>query len=110
MNLDKQDCIESIVHTLDRASTWRKTLIVKFPKDAGNLRAVAMLDQLAVDAAGKTNEQFGRLKNHFGWASGVWRDGLCEVARQIGFSRRSKDFDSFVDAVVALVSSPSVAA
>jgi hypothetical protein len=57
-----------------------------------------------------TDAQFSRLKPHFGWASGVWRDGLCEVARQIGFSRRSKDFDSFVDAVVALVSSPSVAA
>jgi hypothetical protein len=81
MNLDKQNCVESIVHTLDRASKWRKTLVVKYPKDPGNLRAVKMLDQLAIDAAGMTEEQFSRLKPHFGWASGVWRDGLCEVAR-----------------------------
>jgi cyclopropane fatty-acyl-phospholipid synthase-like methyltransferase len=107
---DKQDCIESIVHALNRSEVWRTKLMVKYPADTGNLRAAKMLKQLAVDAASMTDEQWKKLEPHFCWSSGIWRNGLSEAARQVGFGHRARDFHSFVNALVLHVAQPSVAA
>jgi hypothetical protein len=106
---DKQDCIESIVHALNRCAVWRTKLMVKFPNDSSNIRAAKMLNQLAIDAAGMTEAQWNKLESHFCRSSGVWRNGLSEAARQVGFGHRARDFDSFVNALVLHVAQ-SVAA
>jgi hypothetical protein len=111
MNLnDKQDCIESIVHALNRGEAWRTKLMVKFPNDPGNIRAAKMLNQLALDAASMTDEQWSKLESRFNWSSGIWRNGLSEAARQVGFGHRARDFESFVNALVLHVAPSSVAA
>jgi hypothetical protein len=83
---DKRDCVESIVHALNRSSAWRTSLIVKFPNDPGNIRSAKMLEQLAVDAASMTAEQWSDLEPHFCWSSGLWRNALSDTARQVGFA------------------------
>jgi hypothetical protein len=110
MNDNKQDCIESIIYTLNRTATWRKGMAIKYPNDPGNNRAVKMLDQLAVDAASMTEEQWSKLEPQFSWASGVWRNGVSEAARNVAFGHRARDFDSFVKAIVLHMAQSSVAA
>jgi hypothetical protein len=110
LNDNKQDCVESIVHALNRSEVWRTKLMVKYPADTGNLRAAKMLNQLAVDAVNMTDEQWSKLEPHFCWSSGVWRNGLSEAARQVGFGHRARDFGSFVNALVLHVAPSSVAA
>jgi hypothetical protein len=97
---DKQDCIESIARILERTSAWRRSTAAKFPGDERNIKAAEMLDQLAIDAAKLTDEQFNDLQPFFGWSSPTWRAGLVEAARLVAFAHRSKSFDSFVRAVV----------
>jgi hypothetical protein len=53
MNLEKQDCIESIVHALNRGEVWRTKLMVKLPNDSGNIRAARMLNQEAQGEAAR---------------------------------------------------------
>jgi hypothetical protein len=108
---EKNDCIESIHSVLDRTSTWRKSLTVRWPDDPRNARAAARLDQLAADAANLTDEQWADLKSHYNWASTVWRDTLNQTARQVGFHHRSGDLDYFIKALAHNLSvSKSVAA
>jgi hypothetical protein len=97
---DKNDAAEYIIRVLEHKSAWRKAITAKFPDDPRNERAADRLDQLAVEAAGMTDDQFAALKPYFGWASVAFRDSLSQVARQIGFHHRGKDFASFVAALV----------
>jgi hypothetical protein len=106
---DRNDCVESIVRALERTSTWRKSLSDKFD-DPRNKRAALTLDQLAIDAAGMTDAEWARLKDHYAWTSLAWRNGLTEATRQIGFHNRRRDFESFIAALVNEVSLSSVAA
>jgi hypothetical protein len=69
-----------------------------------------MLHQLAIDAASLTEEQFTDLKPHFGWSSQIWRDGLVQAARLVGFAHRNTTFDSFVRTVVRHLPTSRVAA
>jgi hypothetical protein len=96
---DKQDCIESIVRGLERTSAWRKAISANF-NDPRNKRAAATLDQLAIDAAGMTDDQWASLKDQYSWTSLAWRNSLTQVTRQIGFFNRHRDFKSFVAALV----------
>jgi hypothetical protein len=107
---DKQDCIESIARILEKTSAWRRSTAAKFPDDPRNIKAAEMLDQLAIDAANLTDDQWTDLQTHFGWASQTWRDGLVQAARLIGFSHRNNSFDSFVRAVVRQLPSQRLAA
>jgi hypothetical protein len=91
---DKQDCIESIAKILEKTSAWRRSTAAKYPDDPRNINAAEMLDQLAIDAAQLTDDQWTDLQTHFGWASQTWRDGLVQAARLVGFAHRSKSFDS----------------
>lgn len=83
-NNEKQDCIESIVRGLERTSAWRKAISANF-NDPRNMRAVATLDQLAIDAARMNDAQWASLKAHYAWTSLAWRNSLTQVTRQIGF-------------------------
>jgi hypothetical protein len=109
-NDNKLDCVESIVRVLERTSAWRKAITINFPDDPRNMRAVNILDQLAIDAANLTDDQWADLRTHFGWASMPWRDSLSQTARQVGFHHRAKDLNSFVSALVQQLSLSSVAA
>jgi hypothetical protein len=98
---EKNDAVEYIVRVLEQKSDWRKSLAARFPDDPRNLRSSDRLDQLAVEAAEMTDEQFAALKPYFGgWASVAFRDALSQVSRQIGFQHRAKDFESFVKTLV----------
>jgi hypothetical protein len=107
---DKNDAVEYIIRVLEQKSAWRKAITAKFPDDPRNKRASDRLDQLAVEAAGMTDDQFAALKPYFGWASVAFRDAMSQVARQVGFHHRTKDFASFVAALVHELSLSSVAA
>ena len=98
---DLQDCVESIVRILEQTSAWRRKTAAKFPDDsARNIKAAEMLDQLGIDAASLTDEQFSDLRPHFGWSSQIWRDGLVSAAKMVGFAHRNTNFASFVRTVV----------
>jgi len=43
---------------LERTSVWRKAITANFPNDPRNLRAPKTLDQLAVNVANLTDEQW----------------------------------------------------
>lgn len=111
MNNDKEECIESISKTLERAAAWRRSLTVRWPGDPRNVRASTWLDQLAADVVNLTDEQFATLQPHYNWASTIWRDTLNQTARQVGFHHRSDDLDYFIKALAQNLSvSKSVAA
>jgi hypothetical protein len=97
---DKQDCVESIARILEQTSAWRTKTAAKFPRDERNTKAAEMLDQLAIDAANLTDDQWTDLQKHFGWASQTWRDGLVQAARSVGFAHRNTNFASFVRSIV----------
>jgi hypothetical protein len=113
MNEQKQDCSDSIAHELRGTAKWRKVTSARYPDDSfRNLRAAETLNKLATDAANLTDEQWLYLKPYFGgWASETWRNGLTQAARQIGFSHRGKDLESFISVLARQMSqSSSVAA
>jgi alkylhydroperoxidase family enzyme len=97
---DKQDCIDSIVRILEQTSAGRRKTAAKFPGDERNTKAAKLLDQLAIEAASLTDEQFSDLRPHFGWSSQIWRDGLVQAARSVGFAHRKTNFASFVRSIV----------
>jgi len=101
---DKQDCIDSIAKVLERTAAWRKAISVNFPDDPRNMRAAETLEKLAVDVTNLTDEQWFDLKPHFGWASGIWRNGLAQAARSVGFHHRAKDFNFFAKVLVQQLS------
>jgi hypothetical protein len=105
--VDKQDAVESIARILEQTSAWRKRTAAKFPDDPRNAKAAEMLDQLAIDAANLTDEQFTDLRPHFGWSSQIWRDGLLTAARSVGFAHRNTNFASFVRTLGLDVTPPS---
>jgi cyclopropane fatty-acyl-phospholipid synthase-like methyltransferase len=106
---NKEDCIESIVRGLERTSAWRKAISANF-NDPRNMRAVVTLDQLSIEAAGMTDDQWAVLKDHYAWTSLAWRNRLTQVTRQIGFYNRKRDFGSFVAALVHELSLSRLAA
>ena len=96
---NKSECIDSVVRMLERTSAWRKAIAPNF-NDPRIGRACQILDKLAVDAVGMSDEQFRLLEEYFAFDSMQWRNGLSQAARQIGFHNRSSDFRSFVRALV----------
>jgi hypothetical protein len=96
----KNECVESITRALERSSVWRKSLAARFPEDGRNLRAAQTLENLAIDAADMTDEQFTTLSSHYGWASEKWRSALNDTARGIGFHIRTRQFDIFLKALL----------
>ena len=106
MNLDKEDCIESITKVLQSTANWRRSLSNRFPEDLRNIRAAILLEKLAVDIAYMTDEQWLELKPHFGgWASEDWRNGLSLASRQVGFHNRAKHISFFIKALAENLSS-----
>ena len=108
-NEDKLDCAESIIRAMERTASWRKTISANF-NDERNIKASETLERLAVNAAGMTEEHWEALKPHFAWSSQIFRDALFNATRQVGFSHKSKSFDSFVRLVVRQLSPYRVAA
>jgi hypothetical protein len=106
----KNDSVEYITRVLEQKSAWRKSITARFPDDPRNKRASDRLDQLAIEAAGMTDEQYDALKPYCGWAFVTFRDTTSQVARQIGFCHRGKDFAAFVAALVHELAKSSVAA
>ncbi|MGY4502378.1 hypothetical protein ACVWYH_006335 [Bradyrhizobium sp. GM24.11] len=97
---EKNDCIESIAKTLERTSAWRKSLTVRWPNDARNVRAAAWLDQLAADVPNMTDAQWEDLKPYYNWSSETWRNSLNLSTKQVGFYHRSGDLAFFIESLV----------
>jgi hypothetical protein len=106
----RPDCVESIVRILESTAAWRRKTAAKYPDDPRNAKSAEMLDQLAIDAAGLTDEQFEDLRPHFGWSSQTWREGLVTAARMVGFAHRNTNLASFVRTVVRQLPVSRVAA
>ena len=107
---DKQDGIEHIERVLNQTSVWRMKKAAVFTDDPRNEKAAGMLDQLAIDCANLSDEQWAELKPHFGWNSQIWRSALIETARMVGFFHRNKTFDSFVRLLVKQLPASRIAA
>jgi len=107
---DKQDCTEQFSTILDRTSAWRRKTAAKHPEDPRNLRAAEMLDQLAADSVHLTDEQWVQLKPYFGWNWQIFREGLIQAAKLVGFAHRNRGLDSFVRLVVKQLPASRVAA
>jgi hypothetical protein len=108
---DKEDCIETIIKTLERTSAWRKTLMARWPDDARNGRAVRALDNLSRETAKLTDQQWSELQPHYGGTSEAWRNGLNQAARQVGFHHHCGDLAILVKVLLEnLASSSRVAA
>ena len=101
-NEDKLDCAKSIIRAAERTASWRKTIAPRFDNSRNlNLKAAETLEQLAVDAAGLTDEHWQALKQHYAWSSNIWRDALFNATRQIGFAHKSKNLDAFINSSFA---------
>jgi hypothetical protein len=107
---DKQDGIEHIARILDQTSAWRKRKAAEWPDDQRNGKASELPDQLAIESANLSDEQWAELQPNFGWNSQAWRGGLIQAARMVGFSHRSRGFDSFVRLLVTQLPSSRIAA
>lgn len=93
---NKEDCIDSCARLLDQTSAWRRRTADKWPDDPRNLKAAQMLDQLAADSVNLSDTQWEELRPHFGWNSQIWREGLIQAAKLVGFGHRNRGWDSFV--------------
>jgi predicted aminopeptidase len=107
---DSNQAESALARILEKTSAWRRSTAAKFPDDSRNINAAEMLDQLAIDAAHLSDDQWNDLRVHFGWASQTWRDGLIQAARLVGFAHKSKDFDAFMRLVVRQLSPVGLAA
>jgi hypothetical protein len=83
---DKQDCIEQFARILEQTSAWRRKTATKYPDDLRNLKAAEILDQLVIDSANLSGEQWEELKPHFGWSSQTFRDALIQATKLVGFT------------------------
>jgi hypothetical protein len=108
--IEKVDCIDSLIFGLNHTGGWRKKLAIKFPSDPRNSRASDCLKTLAVDAPQLTDADWRRLQPYAGWASESWRESISVAARQVGFTRKIKDFSSFVDHLLEVLAQSSAAA
>lgn len=108
-NDNKQDCIESMIRILERTAEWRKTALARFA-DPRNSKGAETLERLAIDASTLSDEHWNALKPHFAWASQIWRDGLFQAARLVGFAHKSQDFDAFLRLVLRQLPPANVAA
>jgi hypothetical protein len=107
---DKQNCIESMGSAQKATAAWRRETALRFPDDPRNLKAASILDQLATDVTNLNDERWLLLKPYFGWVSETWRAALNLTVRQVGFSQRAKEIDSFVGVLVHQLSQPSFVA
>lgn len=97
---EKNDCVDSIRNAARSTSAWRNSLTVRWPDDPRNARAAAWLDQLAADVVNMTDAQWEDLKPYYSWASEIWRNGLNQSTKQVGFYHRSGDLAFFIEALV----------
>jgi predicted aminopeptidase len=97
---DKQDCAEYFARIFEQTAAFRRKIATKYPDDLRNLKAAEMLDQLAIDSANLSDDNWEELKPHFGWSSQAFRDALIQATKLVGFAHRNRSFDSFVRLVV----------
>lgn len=108
--IEKSDCSDALVFGLNHTGGWRKKLAIKFPSDPRNARSGECLTKFAIDAAELSDADWLRLQPYAGWASESWRESISIAARQVGFTKKIKDFPSIVDHLLDVLSEQSVAA
>jgi hypothetical protein len=106
----KEDCAEHFARILSQTSEWRRKKAAEYPDDLRNEKAIEMLDQLAIDSANLSDAQWSELQSYFGWNSQIWRGGLIQAAKMVGFAHRNRNFDSFVRLLVKQLPSSRIAA
>jgi predicted aminopeptidase len=107
---DKTDCTEFLARILDQTQAWRRKTAAEYADDPRNEKAARMLDQLAIDSANLSDQQWTELRPHFGWSSQIFRAGVVQAAKMVGFAHRNSSFDSFVRLVVKQLPTSRVAA
>jgi hypothetical protein len=113
INFDKQDCLDSIAFGLCRTGKWRKKIFAKHPEDIRNARAVDCLASIASEAKKATeipDSMWSQLQPFFGFECPRWRESISTAARQVGFATTARDLPSFLNVLVNVCSTMSVAA
>jgi hypothetical protein len=105
IEIEKVDVIDSLTIGLNRTALWRTKMATKYPTDPRNGRAAECLSALATDATELADEDFALLKPHCNWASEVWREGISQTARMVGFQYKIKDMPSFVKTLMGVLQS-----
>jgi hypothetical protein len=111
LEIEKNDCTDSLTCGLNRTKNWRQKMAIRYPLDPRNARAAECLAALANEAPGLTDKDWKRLQPHCGgWANEPWREAISQAARNVGFRRKIKDLPSFVDHLLEVLSQSSIAA
>jgi hypothetical protein len=82
-------------------------MAVRHPSDPRNARGQECLAALATDAAELSDSDWLRLQPFAGWASESFREAISLAARQVGFTKKIKDFPSFVEHLLDVLSQPA---
>jgi hypothetical protein len=107
--IEKSDCTDSIIFGLTLTSNWRKKLAIKFSSDRRNLKAAECLAAIAIEAAELNDADWALLQPYYGFDSKPWREALSVATRHVGFQHKIKDFSSFVDCLLDVLSQPVAA-
>jgi hypothetical protein len=102
---EKIDCTDALAFGIHRTRLWREKMLVKYPSDLRNGRAVECLGKLAADAKDLSDDAWSRLKPHSGWASEPWRDAISQTARMVGFQHKIQDLPTFVERLLGVLQS-----
>jgi hypothetical protein len=105
---DKYDCVNSIKDGLQRTALWRQKMGLRYPHDARNSPAAALLYQLADHADQLSDADWQRLEPHFAVTSPRWAEAVSEASRLVGFKSQSPDLASFVRNLLGLLAEPAL--
>jgi hypothetical protein len=103
--MTKLECANALSAALTSTSKWRLAIDQRYP-DHRNLRAARMLDKLAGETSGMTDELWERLEPHFG--SPAWGEAVKQVARLVGYRKMSLRF--FLRTLAGLLSATPASA
>ncbi len=107
---DKADCIDSLKFGFAHSGSWRGKKAVLHPSDPRNARACQCLAKLAGEADQLSDKDFLRMQPYYGFTSERWREAISQTARLVGFKYKIKDLPTFVDALLEVLSQPTVVA
>jgi hypothetical protein len=102
----KQNCISDLSASVKRTAIWRRGLEAKF-NDSRNGLAAERLDQLAIEIANLSDQDWSELSVYYSWSSGKWADAVSQTSRQVGF-RRVNTLPDFVSSLVGILSGQHV--
>lgn len=81
----------------------------RYPSDPRNINGFECLSKLAIDAAELCDGDWLQLQPYCELASEPWREAISTAARHVGFTRKIKDFHTFVEHLIEVLNTPVMA-